>query len=145
MFRTYAVEIEVVLWRLAVLVQRGAPSLARVEACECGGIPRDAEAVDVEEAVPCVDFVLCGYVVWVVAEEFGEVVRVDLFGEGVFLYLVREGGFGRFEIPLLETYGADEDVVEETELTVGDVGEPTGVVSTGGSIELKTGDKCTDT
>jgi hypothetical protein len=51
-----------------------------------GGVPRHAEAVDVEEDIALVDFgwgCCAGVDFGVVGEEEGEVVVVDLFGDGV--------------------------------------------------------------
>ena len=61
----------------------GGGGRGRGEEAGCGSVPGYAEAVDVEETITGGDLVRGGYVVWVMGEELGEEVVVDLFGEGV--------------------------------------------------------------
>lgn len=78
-----AAEVGVVEGGLGVLVEGGAVAFGGGEIVPRGGVPGQAEAVDVKEAVARGDLVLGGDFVGVVREEFGQVVLVDLFGEGV--------------------------------------------------------------
>lgn len=59
------------------------------------------------------------HVIGVMAHEHGEVVRVDLFRESMRLRELVEAGKRRHW-----TYGADEDIVEETVLVRRDVCKP---------------------
>lgn len=99
--RTYTTEVCVVQRRLSILVESGMfGGIAVVVEVSCGrGIPSDAEAINIEEAVTCCNFMLGRYLVWIVGEEFREVAKfvslvlivevlfcsllVDLFGESM--------------------------------------------------------------
>lgn len=76
-------EIEVIRRWLVVLVQSWSLSLGFIEVSARRRVPCYPKAVDVEEPVLHRDLMLGCYVVWVVRDQFGEVVVVYLFGEGV--------------------------------------------------------------
>lgn len=61
--RTDAVEIQIVLRRLSILVQRRSPARARIEVREGGRVPCHAKAVNIEEAVAGADLLFRGDVV----------------------------------------------------------------------------------
>ena len=76
-------EVAVVLRGLRRTVKERPLPGAGPELFAGGRVPRYAEAVDVEHAVPRGDLVLGGDIVWIMGEQLGKIVVVDLFGEGM--------------------------------------------------------------
>jgi len=97
------------------------------ESRECRCVPCHAESIDIEQAVAGCDFGFGGSFgvnAWVVGEEFGEIVLMDLLAEGMswcwgFVRLLGVGlGDGVRRL-------TDENVFQEAGLRVGDVCKPT--------------------
>ena len=65
---TYTTEVGVVKWWLGVLVEGRmlASDSTIIELCRRSGIPRYAEAVNIEETVASGNFMLCGDIIGVV-------------------------------------------------------------------------------
>jgi hypothetical protein len=67
-------------------------------------VPRYPETVNVEEFVASCNLLLGGYIVWIIVEELGQVVVVNLVGESVL--------------------GGDEDILKQALLAFRNVYEP---------------------
>lgn len=78
-----AAEVRIMEWWSVVLVKDRVFSTVAImiEVCSGGCIPRYAEAVDIEEAITCCDFMLGCYLVWIMRKKLGKVMLMNLLGE----------------------------------------------------------------
>lgn len=101
-------EVDVVDWRRDRLVRRGTqtfflaavagrPSVSQLKVGCAGRVPCHAHAVDVHHTVTCLDQRVFIGVAWVVGDQTGKIVLVDLLHESMFRddeYVFEQTGFG---------------------------------------------------